>query len=247
MQIIISPAKKMCVDNDDFAPVTQPCFLHESEIILKELQKLNYDELKTLWQCNDEIAKLNYKRLLSMELHKNQTQAVLAYDGIQYKHMAPRVFENEQIAYVEKKLNILSAFYGLLKATDGVVPYRLEMQARLRIGDFKDLYVFWGDKLYRELTKNCKTILNLASKEYSKAIEKYLTPDVRYVTCVFGVLHSGKVKVVATEAKMARGEMVRWCAEQNIDMIDDVRAFDRRGYRFQPDRSDKAKFVFIKG
>lgn len=92
---------------------------------------------------------------------------------------------------------------------DGVVPYRLEMQAKLQAGGYKNLYDFWGNRLYLELTQNDKSILNLASKEYSKAVEKYLTPEVEYVTCVFGMRQEGKIKVKATEAKMARGE---WCA-----------------------------------
>lgn len=246
MQIIISPAKKMRVDNDDLAPVAKPCFLKETETLLAQLRQMSYAELQQLWQCNDEIAVLNHRRLQNMELHNNLTPAVLSYDGIQYQYMAPRVFENSQLDYVARHVNILSGFYGILKSMDGVVPYRLEMQAKLKADGCRDLYEFWGDKLYQKLIKNTKTILNLASKEYSKVIEKYLTPNVRYVTCIFGVLQEGTVKVKATEAKMARGEMVRWCAEQNIINIDEIKGFDRLGYMFQPNLSDSRQFVFVK-
>lgn len=246
MQIIISPAKKMRIDNDDQAHVGEPRFLKDTEILLSALKQMQYDELKNLWQCNDEIAALNYKRLQSMRLQDNLTPAVLAYDGIQYQYMAPRVFENAQLDYVAEHLNILSGFYGILKAMDGVVPYRLEMQAKLQAGGYKNLYDFWGNRLYLELTQNDKSILNLASKEYSKAVEKYLTPEVEYVTCVFGMLQEGKIKVKATEAKMARGEMVRWCAEHNVLQIENVKNFDRLGYRYQEDKSTAEKFVFLK-
>lgn len=246
MQIIIAPAKKMRVDNDDLAPVSKPCFFQAAQTLLAEMGKLEYAELQRLWQCNDTIAALNYRRLQSMDLEQNLTLAVLAYDGIQYQYMAPRVFDNEQWAYVTRHLYILSGFYGLLRAMDGVTPYRLEMQAKLKTAGCQNLYEFWGGRLYRELTKDCATILNLASQEYSKAIEKYLTPDVRYVTCTFGVLQAGKVKVKATEAKMARGEMVRWCAGNNIEQVDAVCAFDSLGYQFQPDRSTATHFVFVK-
>lgn len=247
MQIIISPAKKMRIDNDDQAPAGEPRFLKDTEILLSALKQMQYDELKNLWQCNDEIAALNYKRLQSMRLQDNLTPAVLAYDGIQYQYMAPRVFENAQLDYVAEHLNILSGFYGILKAMDGVVPYRLEMQAKLQAGGYKNLYDFWGNRLYLELTQNDKSILNLASKEYSKAVEKYLTPEVEYVTCVFGMRQEGKIKVKATEAKMARGEMVRWCAEHNVLQIETVKNFDRLGYRYQEDKSTAEKFVFLKG
>ena len=246
MQIIISPAKKMRIDNDDLVSAAEPRFLKDTEVLLAELRKIQYDDLKKLWQCNDEIAALNYKRLQTMRLRANLAPAVLAYDGIQYQYMAPRVFENAQLDYVAEHLNILSGFYGILKAMDGVVPYRLEMQAKLPAAGCKNLYDFWGSRLYFELTQNDKSILNLASKEYSKVIEKYLTPEVEYVSCIFGIWQDGKVKVKATEAKMARGEMVRWCAEHNILHIEDTKKFDRLGYKYQKEQSTAKEFVFLK-
>ena len=107
MQIIISPAKKMRIDNDDLVSAAEPRFLKDTEVLLAELRKIQYDDLKKLWQCNDEIAALNYKRLQTMRLRANLTPAVLAYDGIQYQYMAPRVFENAQLDYVAEHLNIL--------------------------------------------------------------------------------------------------------------------------------------------
>ena len=144
-----------------------------------------------------------------------------------------------------------------------MIPYRLEMQARLTMeGDqrTKDLYEFWGGRLLDalidptpeslsicdEVEREQPVILNLASKEYSKAIEAYLTPDVRYVTCVFGVMEGGKVKVKATEAKMARGEMVRWMAEQQIEDVERLREFTELGYRFSEELSNREKFIYIK-
>ena len=90
--------------------------------------------------------------------------------------MSPDSFSNSEFDYISNYLRILlSGFYGILKPFDGIVPYRLEMQAKLAIGNDKNLYSFWGDTLYKELTKDTNIILNLASKEYSKTIEKYLT------------------------------------------------------------------------
>ena len=167
MQIIISPAKKMRIDNDDLVSAAEPRFLKDTEILLAELRKMQYDDLKKLWQCNDEIAALNYKRLQTMRLRANLTPAVLAYDGIQYQYMAPRVFENAQLDYVAEHLNILSGFYGILKAMDGVVPYRLEMQAKLPAAGCKNLYDFWGSRLYFE-RKTIKAFLTWHQKNTVK-------------------------------------------------------------------------------
>ena len=244
MQIIISPAKKMRIDNDDLVSAAEPRFLKDTEILLAELRKMQYDDLKKLWQCNDEIAALNYKRLQTMRLRANLTPAVLAYDGIQYQYMAPRVFENAQLDYVAEHLNILSGFYGILKAMDGVVPYRLEMQARLPAAGCKNLYDFWGSRLYFELTQNDKSILNLASKEYSKSIEKYLTLRDKYITIVFCELSGDKLVTKGTYTKMARGEMVRFMAENRIENPEDIKKFDRLGYSFRSDLSSDAEYVF---
>ena len=245
MKIIISPAKQMRVD-DGWDSCRRPQFLERTQLLLAQLQQMSLPELQQLWQCNDKIAAENYRRVKNMRLEENLTPAVLAYDGLQYAHMGPRVFETEAWDYVCRNLCILSGFYGLLRADDGVAPYRLEMQARLAVCGSRNLYEFWGGSLYNLLTAEDKTVLNLASKEYSKAVELYLQPDVRFVTCVFACGTPEKHKVKATEAKMARGYLVRWCAENNVQQLEEVREFCGYGYRYQPELSDESQYVFIK-
>ena len=142
MRIIISPAKKMKVDTDSFAPYALPQFLAETQQLKEALQKLSGRELQALWRCNDAIAKLNVERLRAMDLHSRLTPAILAYEGIQYRYMAPGVFEDRQFSYIQEHLRILSGFYGMLRPFDGVTPYRLEMRAKLSLNGHKDLYDF---------------------------------------------------------------------------------------------------------
>ena len=246
MKIIISPAKKMRVDNDTFVPLSKPAFLDKTEKIREQLSKMEFPALQKLWECNDEIAELNFKRLQNMNLERNLTPAVFAYDGLQYQHIAPNVLDEVALDYLQKNLLILSGFYGLLRAFDGVVPYRLEMQARLACDGYKNLYAFWNSLLYDELTKDDGEVLNLASKEYSKAVEPFAKNGVRFVTCVFGTNVKGKLKVKATEAKMARGEMVRLCAENNVQSVDEVKEYNVRGYVFNEELSSENEFVFVK-
>ena len=246
MKIIISPAKKMRVDNDTFVPLSKPVFLDKTIKIKETLTKMDLPALQKLWECNDEIAELNFKRLQGMNLERNLTPAIFAYDGLQYQHIAPNVLDEVALDYLRKNLRILSGFYGILRAFDGVVPYRLEMQARLACDGYKNLYAFWNSLLYDELTKDDGEVLNLASKEYSKAVEPVVKNDVRFVTCVFGTYVKGKLKVKATEAKMARGEMVRICAENNVQSVDEVKAYNVRGYIFNEELSTETEFVFVK-
>ena len=246
MKIIISPAKKMNVNNDDMINEGMPVFIDKTNILCEKLKSFTYDELKKLLVCNDDIAELNYERYKNMDLNKNLSPAILTYEGIQYKYMSPDSFTDNEFNYVKNHLRILSGFYGILGPFHGVVPYRLEMQAKLKMEECKNLYEFWGNSLYKELTKESNVILNLASKEYSKCIEKYLNKDDKFVTCIFGELKDGKIKVKATEAKMARGAMVRYMASNNIQHIEDVKKFSELSFKYSEEHSNDKEFVFLK-
>ncbi|MDD6647867.1 MAG: peroxide stress protein YaaA [Firmicutes bacterium] len=246
MRIIISPAKKMNVADDVLHYQDLPVFLDRTEVILEWLRSLSMKEAQKLWGCSDRLAQLNYERLTGMKLTGRLTPAVISYEGIQYQHMAPAVFEDRMLEYIQHHLRILSGFYGVLKPMDGVTPYRLEMQAKAGIGDTGDLYEFWGKKLYDEIIDESGIIINLASKEYSRCIEKYLQDGDIYITCVFGEIEGGRVKQKGTYAKMARGEMVRFMAENQIDSPEGLKSFDRLQYSFSSKMSTDKEYVFIR-
>ena len=246
MRIIISPAKKMRTDPDSLPWEDLPEFLPKTEEILRTLRDLTPGELKKLWKCNDSIAELNLRRLETMDLRSCLTPSLLAYEGIQYQYMAPGVFSDREFDYIRQHLRILSGFYGILKPFDGVTPYRLEMQAKLMVGECRDLYSYWGDSLANQIAAETACIMNLASKEYSQCISKYLPEDIQLITCVFGEIQNGKIQEKGTMCKMARGEMVRFMAENQISDPERIKDFNRLGYRFSKDHSYPEKFVFIK-
>ena len=212
MRIIISPAKKMNQDTDSLAWTELPAFLDQTSQLLSALRAMSYAELKTLWRCNDQIAALNFQRIQDMDLSSGLTPAILAYKGIQYQYMAPGVFSYDEFDYIQQRLRILSGFYGLLRPFDGVRPYRLEMQAKLAVNGHKDLYSFWGSSLAEALERETDTIIDLASKEYSKVVSAHLSPSTRLIGCVFAQQAGDKLVEKGTLCKMARGEMVRFLA-----------------------------------
>ena len=245
MKIILSPAKKM--REDDSLPWQDlPAFLPTSERLLQELRGLSFAQLKGLWRCSDAIAEENLRRLERMDLHRRLTPAILCYEGIQYQYMAPDVFTDQEFGYLQEHLRILSGFYGLLRPFAGVTPYRLEMQAKLAVDGAKDLYAFWGGDLAAALADGCDWVLDLASREYSAAVEKHLPAAVPLVRCVFGEERQGRVVEKGTFCKMARGEMVRYMAETRAARPADLQGFDRLGYRFDPSRSDGRTLVFLR-
>ena len=246
MRIIISPAKQMRVDTDVFTCGSLPVFMEKTEILMQWIRRLSYEDQKKLWACNDKIARQNAERFAHMDLRTSLTPAILSYDGIQYTYMAPAVFEDGQYEYVQEHLRILSGFYGVVKPLDGVVPYRLEMQAKAAVDGHKNLYDFWGDNLYREVLDDSRIIINLASKEYSKCIEKYLHPEDRYITCIFGEPDGDKIVQKGVYAKMARGEMVRFMAGIHAEKPEQMKGFNWSGYHFDNDRSSDHEYFFVR-
>lgn len=289
LKIIISPAKKMRILEDYSCRLSAPVFQERAGQLHTALRNLSFEELKKLWNCSEKLAVQNYERLHAWVPGRHLTPALLAYEGIQYQYMAPHIFSESQWTYAEEHLRILSGFYGILRPTDGVIPYRLEMQAKLApvreaFGSVNSLYEYWGDSIYRHLAAEtpadidalqstgpaAKTpadadalqsagpaakppadadtlqIVNLASDEYSKSVLPFIAPSVTWVSCIFGELADGRVKVKGTLAKMARGEMVRWMAENQIQDVRGLRDFRQLNYRFHEELSSDRAYVFLK-
>lgn len=251
MKIIISPTKKMKME-EHIAPRTLPIFLEESRILHRALCEMSPSNLQKLWGCQDKIAQENVIRLGQMRFNMAQSPAILSYQGLQFQSMKPQVFTGEQWDYVHSHLRILSGFYGVLRPWDSVAPYRLEMQAKLAVGEDRNLYDFWGRKLADALMEEegaHPLIINLASLEYSKAVRKHLPPEGKIVHCHFKERKNGTLRVQATHAKMARGEMVAYLAEIQGECPQDLKGFARNGYRFSAELSTETdrewNYVFI--
>ena len=236
----------MKIDNDAFAHKQMPVFIEKTERILSYLKTLNYGELKKIWKCSDNLAKLNFDRIQKMDLYDNLTPAIGSFQGLQYQYMEAGVFTYKELDYIEKHLRILSGFYGILRPFDGVVPYRLEMQSKFTDWEYKTLYEFWGEKIAKDISSESDCIINLASKEYSDSIIKHLSPEVKVIDCTFGEIIEGRVIEKATFIKMARGEIVRFMAENEIEKAEDIKRFDSLGYVYKEELSDDNSYVFIK-
>lgn len=245
MRILISPAKKMNRQTEGPVYRELPAFLPKTQAIVQTLQAMSYEQLKQLWKCSDAIARQNVQRLEHMDLYHDLTPALLAYEGIQYRYMAPGVFTDAEFAYVQEHLRILSGFYGILRPFDGVSPYRLEMQARLCVDGAPDLYAYWGPELARNLAEQTQCVINLASKEYALAVSRYLPPSVRMVSCVFGQEQGGKIIEKGTMCKMARGELVRRMAQYQITQPEQLKTIPVLQFRYAPEWSEENRYVFL--
>ena len=244
MKIIIAPAKIMKIDRDSFPIQSKPQFLDKTRILERFLKSRSNEQLKDLWHASENVTKQSILQLENMNMDERLTPAILAFSGIQYQYMAPDLFTQPALDYIQKNLRILSGFYGMLRPFDGVCPYRLELNTKM-VG-FRDysLYHFWGSDIAENLFQEDNIVIDLASKQYTGLVKPYLSQGRQLITVDFQELKNGKWKTVGVHAKMARGEMVRYIAEKQIKNPTDLQDFNDFEFQFEPDVSTKDHYVF---
>ena len=243
MKIILSPAKKM-KEEDGLLPWSTPVFQTEAQQILDALSALAPDERMHVWNCSAKLAAENERRLSRMDLNHGNSPALFSYSGLAYNYLTADALTDANLHYLQDHLRILSALYGVLRPMDGIATYRLEFAAPLSVSGAKDLYAFWNNRIAEEVMKNEDVVVNLASKEYSDAIEPYLNGRQQMIHIIFLHEKNGSYVTKGTLAKMARGSMVRWLAEQEIEDPSEIKTYSD-GYCFSKERSDSTHYVFL--
>lgn len=223
---------------------TKPLFAKETAVLLKNLKEYAPWELESILKTNEKIASKAFGDILDFDFANHGTPAVIAYDGLAYKYIEPLSLRKSAIERSQSSMRIISAFYGLLRPFDGILPYRLEMRSGLKINE-KSLYDFWGNKLYNSLFSDKSCIVNLASEEYAGIVRKYLRPNDFFIDIVFQAIVKGQRKTVATTAKMARGQMARYILENNIDNPEVLKAFEQDGLAYEESLSSPSRYVFL--
>ncbi len=234
----------MKIDRDSFPIQSKPQFLDKTRILERFLKSMSNEQLKDLWHASENVTKQSILQLENMNLDERLTPAILAFSGIQYQYMAPDLFTQPALDYIQKNLRILSGFYGMLRPFDGVCPYRLELNTKM-VG-FRDysLYHFWGSDIAENLFQEDNIVIDLASKQYTRLVKPYLSQGRQLITVDFQELKNDKWKTVGVHAKMARGEMVRYIAEKQIKNPTDLQDFNDFEFQFEPDVSTKDHYVF---
>ena len=246
---IISPAKNMRnLKVDNIKPKMygeSRFFTKETKEIINELKKLTPWDIQSIMKVNEKIAFQSYAYFQDFNFDEEGVCGILAYDGLVFKNIKAEDFTQEDFNFANNHVRILDAFYGIVNPLDGVLPYRLEMQYKININD-KNLYKFWEDKLYKKLYSEDKVIINLASEEYAKAVRGFLDKDDIFIDIDFKIHKDGKLKTMATYAKMARGQMIKYIIENKIDNPEDLKDFTFNGYKFDHNLSTNKKYVFIR-
>jgi cytoplasmic iron level regulating protein YaaA (DUF328/UPF0246 family) len=252
MLFVLSPAKSLDYESPlRGQPHTDPLFVKQSQQLIKVLRAYTPPQISQLMDLSDTLAGLNvarYQAWRPTSSPKNARQAVLAFDGDVYDGLNARALDDAALDWAQGHLCVLSGLYGVLRPLDWMQPYRLEMGTALSTTKGKNLYQFWGSHIAdylneRAVAEAVPVIVNLASEEYFKAVDKKALKP-RVVNCVFEEHKAGKYKIISFMAKRARGLMVRYAIENKLSSVKKLESFNLEGYRFTSDVSTPERLVF---
>ncbi len=254
MKILISPAKSLDYKTAvPFSYKSEPIFKRHTKLVNDVLKTYSQKDLSELMHISDKLAELNWtrnqERTLKITTNSHHARAaVYAFNGDVYSGLDVYTLKEDQCIDLQSKLRILSGLYGLLKPFDHIEPYRLEMGTKMSIGESANLYEFWRPLITAALNKEMKKgelLINLASVEYFSAVDKkaligqVITPD-------FKELRAGKLKSISFFAKKARGMMVRYMIENQVETVEGLKGFNVDGYAFSEVNSTENKLLFIR-
>ena len=255
MLMLISPAKTLDYETPaTTASYSLPDYLDKSAELIAVVKKKSYRDLMKLMQTSQKIAELSVKRFSQWQLPfnpNNAKQAVLAFKGDVYTGLDATALAEDRLEYAQSHLRIISGLYGLLRPLDLMQPYRLEMGLRLKTNKGRTLYQFWGEQITDALNSLLEkqdepVLINLASNEYFKSIQKK-NLEGRLITPEFKDWKNGKYKIIGFFAKKARGMMVRYAIDNNIQKAEELQNFDYDGYSFNHELRHAGKWVFCRG
>ena len=251
MKILLSPAKMMSLETKANWVKTTPQFLQHSEEIMNVMKEFSAGDLEQLMKISPAIAEMNVDRNQEWSTNPNEEKSIsaaLAFKGEVYRALDAETLSEKAQEYLNENAFLLSGLYGMLRPTDEVMLYRLEMGSKLDVNGSKNLYGFWKNTLtpfFNSKLSKDEFILNLASNEYAKVLDKK-SLKVPVIEVEFQDYKDGKLKKIMMYFKHARGAMARYCAENNVQTLDEVKAFNVDGYVFDENLSHDNLLIFTR-
>jgi len=253
MKFVTSPAKLMNIENStEFLRSTTPKFIKDSEFIQSHLKEKSPKYLSELMEISTKLADENWERNQKWSAKptaKNSAPAMFAFTGEVYRGLDAKTLGKEAVEYLQKNYRILSGLYGLLKPSDKVMLYRLEMGRPFKFDSYKNIYEFWTEKVTEQLNSELKKgelLINLASTEYFKVIDKKALKATVIDFEFKQIQPDGKLKTIVVYTKHVRGLVLRFCAENQAKTLDEIKAFNYENYLFDEKLSTETNLVFTR-
>ncbi|CAB5498971.1 peroxide stress protein YaaA [Bathymodiolus azoricus thioautotrophic gill symbiont] len=249
MLAVISPSKTQDFNPSDVTTFTQTRQMKQSQTLIDILKDKSQDEISSLMSISEKLSALNFERFQSFKTPLtlvNAKQALFAFKGDVYNGIDASSLDTQDLKFAQASVRMLSGLYGVIRPLDLIAPYRLEMGTRLANDKGKNLYEFWGDDISQVLNKDeSEVIINLASNEYFKGIDKKAL-NAKIINIVFKEFKNNAYKVIGIYSKRARGLMVRYMIDNQLENPELLKAFDVEGYGFNQSISDESTWVFTR-
>ena len=218
--------------------------------ILKEgLTKKLFDYLKSLpkddlgeeLDIQGNLLDRTYELYQEHSFEDETIPAIECYNGAVFKEIELDSFDKEGLSYIQEKLVILSPIYGPIHSDTEIWPYRLEM--RLKPNDI-NLYKYW-QAVMADYFADTDLIINLASNEYSKVVEKNYQGKI--IDFYFKEeKENGDLKTIGYYVKQNRGKLLNKLIKNQVESLYEIKGIELDGYRFNEKQSDESNFYFIK-
>ena len=249
MLILLSPSKGQDFDANELQQHSQPVLLKQAKTLAQQLKTFQPQKIAELMSVSENLAELNYDRFQSFKTPFKlgvAKQAALAFKGDVYTGLDAESMAPSDWDFAQKHLRILSGLYGYLRPLDLILPYRLEMKTKLTNPKGENLYQFWGNQITDLINKDLTSddlVVNLASKEYYKAVKpKLLKAPVLNID--FKETKAGKTRIISFYAKTARGMLARAMVDHKVTEAEQIKDLSFAGYRYRDDLSKNMHWVF---
>ncbi len=253
MIVVLSPAKTLDFSPVNLDTVTQPRLLEGTAQLAAVLKKKSPKKLKDLMSISDKLAAQNAERFQAFDTPDNLASAkpaLLAFKGDVYRGLDANTLSQDELAWAQDHVRVLSGMYGLLRPFDLIQAYRLEMGTQLKVGRKKNLYEFWGDRITELLKEDiaatgAEFVLNAASKEYMESVDTKAL-GVPVVEADFRERRGGKLKFITFNAKVARGKLAQLVVQNQITDLKGLEDLDVNGYCYDAERTTEGMVAFTK-
>lgn len=232
---------------------TTPLFPGKTKELVTLCQQLSVKEIAGIMKINARMARDVYEQYQMYGFRNTPKRAAaLAYNGIAYNGLNAHDFSQEEYDFAQQQLNILSALYGLLRPFDAIKPYRLDLQMNITPQGYGSLYQFWQESVNVTLSKRLrkekeKIIINVASNEYAKVVQKSRLPvGTKIIDIRFLQQENSDFKQIVVHTKKARGLISRFIIKNRLTDAEDVMGFNDEGYFFYPALSKENEWVFVR-
>ncbi len=250
MLAIISPSKTQDFSECNIENFSQIRQQESSNELIDILKNKSQAQISKLMSISEKLSALNFERFQKFKIPftlDNAKQAILAFKGDVYNGIDAPSLTAEDLDFAQDKVRMLSGLYGVIRPLDLIQPYRLEMGTKLSNAKGKDLYDYWGSDISNVLNDDeSELIVNLASNEYSKAIDKK-SLNAKILDIVFKEKKGDSYKVIGIYAKRARGLMVNFIIRNRLDNPEALQDFSDEGYRFDSELSNDTTWVYLRG